>query len=163
MLACKRTALIVVGLILLSLAFLLAGYNLWYDHRAADNVCDALGALRKKVYQHDNFVVSDSLKIPDYIMYPDMNMPTVEFDNRQYIGILKISSVSLELPVLNQWNNNDMQIAPCRYAGSIYKNNLVIAAHNYRSHFGRLKEVAIRDDVSFTDSAGNVFFTRWPI
>ena len=34
--------------------------------------------------------------------------------------------------------------------------DLVIAAHNYRNHFGRLKELAVGDSVTFTDMEGIV-------
>ena len=50
-----------------------------------------------------------------------------------------------------------MKIAPCLYAGSIYRNDAVIAAHNYTSHFGRLAELSPGDLVQFTDVDGNVF------
>lgn len=50
-----------------------------------------------------------------------------------------------------------LKIAPCRYAGSAYLNNLVIAAHNYERHFGGLKRLTVGDAVRFTDVDGNVF------
>ena len=36
-------------------------------------------------------------------------------------------------------------------------NNMVIAAHDYYSHFGRLKSMSQGDEVIFTDMDGNVF------
>ena len=33
----------------------------------------------------------------------------------------------------------------------------VIAAHNYKTHFGRLKELRPGDEVRFTDTEGNAF------
>lgn len=44
-----------------------------------------------------------------------------------------------------------------RYWGSAYRDDLVIAAHNYTRHFGSLKNVSVGDDVRFTDVDGNVF------
>ena len=63
----------------------------------------------------------------------------------------------MELPVISEWSSSDLNVAPCRYAGSAYSNNLVIAAHNYRSHFGRLDNLSPGDEVVFTDVDGNVF------
>ena len=37
---------------------------------------------------------------------------------------------------------------------------MVIAAHNYRSHFGRLKDLPQGEEVIFTDMDGNVFRYR---
>ena len=48
------------------------------------------------------------------------------------------------------------QIAPCRQFGSSRTDNLVIAAHNYDTHFGKLKELSKGDTVIFTDMEGIV-------
>ena len=34
--------------------------------------------------------------------------------------------------------------------------NLVLLAHNYETHFGRLRELQPGDEIDFTDTAGNV-------
>ena len=55
------------------------------------------------------------------------------------------------------WSYPKLKIAPCRYSGSAYTGNLVIAAHNYRTHFGLLESLAPGAQVKFTDVEGNVF------
>ena len=35
--------------------------------------------------------------------------------------------------------------------------NLIIAGHNYRGHFGSLNQLTLGDMVQLTDAAGNVF------
>ena len=50
-----------------------------------------------------------------------------------------------------------MKIAPCRYTGSAYQDDLIIAAHNYNSHFGNLKNLREGDTATLTDMDGNVF------
>ena len=62
----------------------------------------------------------------------------------------------LKLPVMSKWDYTRLQIAPCRQFGSSRTDDLVIAAHNYRNHFGRLKELAVGDSVAFTDMEGIV-------
>ncbi len=94
---------------------------------------------------------------PDYVLNPDMEMPTLEVGGQEYIGTLKIPALGLALPVLNQWSYPNLKIAPCRYTGSAYQDNLVIAAHNYTRHFGGLKNVSVGDEVLFTDADGNAF------
>lgn len=95
--------------------------------------------------------------IPDYILNPEMDMPEEEVDGQKYIGVLKIPVLSLELPVISEWSYPSLRIAPCRYAGSAYLNSMVIAAHNYYSHFGYLKDLSPGDEVTFTDVDGNIF------
>ena len=68
-----------------------------------------------------------------------------------YIGVLSIPSLELELPVISQWDYPALKVAPCRYSGSLYQDNLIICAHNYASHFGKLKELQPGDIVLFTD------------
>ena len=95
--------------------------------------------------------------IPDYILNPDMEMPTIEIDGNLYIGTLFFPALDLELPVMSSWSYPGLKIAPCLYSGSIYKKDAVIAAHNYVSHFGRLSELSQGDVAYFTDVDGNVF------
>ena len=101
--------------------------------------------------------LSDEFEIPDYMLNPKMEMPVVRSNGQDYIGVLEIPSLGLELPIISEWNYARLKKAPCRYAGSAYLDNLVIAAHNYKTHFGRLKELSSGDPVIFTDAEGNRF------
>ena len=97
------------------------------------------------------------LYVPDYILNPDMDMPTAKIDGNLYIGTICFPSLGLELPVMSSWSYPDLKIAPCLFYGSIYTGNAVICAHNYKSHFGRMTELITGDPVLFTDADGNVF------
>ena len=94
---------------------------------------------------------------PEYALFPEMEMPTVELDGYAYIGTLRIPELGLELPVVSDWSYPQLKKAPCRFAGSAYQNNLILIAHNYVSHFGNLKKLLPGAEVTFTDMAGNVF------
>ena len=78
-------------------------------------------------------------------------------NSMDYIGVLDIPALSLTLPVLKEWDYPSLNVAPCRYAGSVYADGFVIAAHNYDSHFGRIGSLSTGDSVRFTDIDGNVF------
>lgn len=80
--------------------------------------------------------------------------PTVEIDGLSYVGTISIPAIDRELPVLTQWNAADAQKAPCRYTGSVLTDDLIIAGHNYTSHFGRLDRLKPGDEVIFTNAAG---------
>ena len=71
-------------------------------------------------------------------------------------GYLAIPSVDLELTVFDTWNDSLLGKGACRYYGSYYTNDMIIAGHNYRSLFGKLFKVDIRDSVFFTDMDGNI-------
>lgn len=102
----------------------------------------------------------NEVEIPDYILNPEMEMPEVRIDGWDYIGILEIPGLDLSLPVISQWRYPALKMAPCRYLGSAYTNDLIIAAHNYSSHFGRLKTLAAGSLINFTDVDGNFFTYR---
>lgn len=146
----RGTILIVFGVLLIFAAVGLVSYNLWDDKRAAESISNIMSSLENIGDNHSN-------AIPDYILNPEMDMPTVEIDGYKYIGTVEIPALDLKLPVMDSWSYPKMKIAPCRYTGSAYLNNMVICAHNYTSHFGRLRNVHLGDEVVFTDVADNVF------
>ena len=104
----------------------------------------------------ENTITTEKV-IPDYILNPDMDMPTIEIGGNLYVGALLFPALDLELPVMSDWSYPGLKISPCMYSGSIYDGNAVIAAHNYVSHFGRLSELGLGDVVCFTDMDGNIF------
>ena len=81
----------------------------------------------------------------------ETTMPTVKIDNYESIGVLSIPALELELPVLTDWSYAKLKKAPCHYYGSYYDADFVIAAHNYKSHFGRLSQLQPGDVFVFTD------------
>lgn len=160
----RGSILIFMGLLLLAAALFLTSYNLYDDYRASRSSIHAAEQLRKGIPGRG--IDSDAFgnpggdrdnEIPDYILNPDMDMPVKNIDGQDYIGILSIPSLGLELPVISEWSYSRLKIAPCRYSGSAYSGNLIIAAHNYRSHFGSLRNLEEGSDVIFTDVDGNIF------
>lgn len=145
----KSSILISIGLLLIAAALLLTAYNLYDAHRAAQSV--------RKINEQLSFSPPETVIIPDYILNPEMEMPVEIIDGNSYIGVLQIPSFDLELPVLSSWSYPNLKIAPCRYEGSAYLKNLIIAAHNYNSHFGRLKDLAPGDKIYFSDMDLNLF------
>lgn len=73
---------------------------------------------------------------------------------------MNIPKLNLDLPVLANWDYEKLKIAPCHHFGATGTNDLVIAAHNSEAHFGRLHELAIGDEVLFTDVEKQVFRYR---
>ena len=88
---------------------------------------------------------------------PNRPMPVIEAEGQAYIGLLEIPALSRTLPVLADWSEAALETAPCRYQGSLYLGDLIIAGHNYRSHFGPLQRLESGDQVYFTDCGGERF------
>lgn len=166
----KRTALLTSGIILIILALCLVGYNLWTQSHAGDTAQDALDSLKEvaPVATSDSTVPTDEgfvedelllpeLSVPDYVLDSGVEMTEQEIDGVPYIGYLEIPALELELPVISTSTYPYLRIAPCRFYGSVYMDNMVIGAHNYSTHFGDIHTLQKGDLVTFTDMDGNVF------
>lgn len=152
------------GLILVTAAVLLLVYNLWDGHRARESeeaiLAEYLQENKKASESPDASDKEDKQNIPDYLLNPDMDMPEYTLKSLgdvACIGILEIPALDLELPVISSCSYSSLRLAPCRYSGSAYKGDLVIAAHNYQSHFGGLRTLPEGSEVFFTDAVGNRF------
>lgn len=153
----------ITGLLLFAAALALSVYNLWDGYRAEQSREKLLEEYRDKsqnISDEGEQAEESDGQIPDYQLNPEMEMPEItleDLDGAACIGVLEIPEIDLKLPVLSEWSYPLLKKAPCRYSGSAYLDNLVIAAHNYRTHFGKLKELETGDEVIFTDAAGNRF------
>jgi len=81
--------------------------------------------------------------------------PVFDIDGIEYPAVMKIPALDIGLPVRNELTMSDLKEAPCRYSGSIKGNDIIIAAHNYDSHFGRIHSLTAGDEVILTDAYGN--------
>ena len=142
----------ITGIILLTAAFGLTANNYYEDYQANKNAAKAVEKLAEVIHKED----TDQL----YKMNPDIEMPVKIINGIKYIGILELPKLSLQLPVMSHWSYDGLKIAPGRYQGSVYKRNIIIAGHNYRSHFSRLKTLDIGSTIYFTDVEGNKFKYR---
>jgi len=151
----------ITGLLLFAAALALSVYNLWDGYRAEQSREKLLEEYRDKnqnISDEGEQAEESDGQIPDYQLNPEMpEVMLEELDGAACIGVLEIPAIDLKLPVLSEWSYPLLKKAPCRYSGSAYLDNLVIAAHNYRTHFGKLKELETGDEVIFTDAAGNRF------
>ena len=147
-------AMIIAGVLAVAAGLGLGVYDLWDDYRAgvqADAVLDVIVRYREE----------DLNKAPESspasALTPDREMPVLEIEGKRYIGTVAIPAIDIELPVQESWSLPLLKTAPCRYMGSVYQGNMIVCAHNYATHFGRLKNLLPGDEVIFTDVEGNVF------
>ena len=154
----KYKVMLGAGLLLIAAALALAAYNVIDAQRAARSAAQALEALSQTTAVSAAEPEEASAdNAPAYLADPEMPMPTVSFDGNDYIGRVDVPSLGLSLPVISEWSYPRLKIAPCRYTGSAYLDNLIIAAHNYSSYFGNLNRLNTGDTVTFTDVDGNQF------
>ena len=146
-----------IGKVCLLSALLLHLYNIYDNMNQDQNQKQILEQYTQETnHQQD----TSFIQIPDYQLNPEMEMPEVSIPGLEEagcIGIIEIPSINIKLPVLSTWSYSLLKKAPCRYTGSIYLDNMVIAAHNSDAHFKKISNLQEGDIVTFTDAVGNVF------
>ena len=75
------------------------------------------------------------------------------------IGMIKIESLNINYPILSNYSNELLKIAPCRISGPLpnQKGNLCIAAHNYNNStfFSNIALLQSSDKITIYDASGN--------
>lgn len=148
-------SLIILGLLLIATALFLTCKNIWDISKAGADSNSVLDKLVPII--EDATGPSAEEEVPDYILNPEMDMPVKVIDGVEYIGTISIEKTGVTLPIALELNRKNLKTSPCRYKGSAYKDDLIIAAHNYPSHFGKIKYLEIGDAVVIKDMDGNEF------
>lgn len=147
----------VLGALLILASLGLLAYNKWDAARADKAAQTALGELENTLTK----TIEEKNKADEVVLQPELDpdqpMTEVELDGWNYIGYLSIPSIGLNLPVMSEWSYAGLKIAPGRYSGSTYADNMVVCAHNYAKHFSPIKWLAEGAEVYFTDMDG----MRW--
>ena len=90
----------------------------------------------------------------EYKIQLSEKQPVAKIDGFSYLGFLSIPVLNLNLPVLFSRDQESLEIGPCRHFGSCRSGDLVLAGHNYNSHFGRIHTLKAGDLIVFTDIFG---------
>ena len=156
----------IMGLLLTAAALSLTGYNLWGEYQAERNADQALVQVAEAMPEtepeeeseaQEAESESEKMEIPEFVHNPQMEMPEKVIDGQIYIGVVEIPPLSLKLPVIRDWSDERLKIAPCRYVGSVYTGDLIISGHSYKKHFRYIRKLVEGDLVIFTDMDGNRF------
>ena len=145
-----------LGVICILSAIGFVAYNRWEDKNAEEIAQDLLEDVQSMIEttQPELPLPDDTVNLPGETEKIPAEMATVEVGGYDCIGILSVPVLDLELPVLTDWSYAKLKKAPCHYYGTYYEKDFVIAAHNYKSHFGRLSQLQAGDIVIFTDVNG---------
>lgn len=140
------------GLVLLACAAALTFVNIRRQNEAGEEAIFLIRSISDSVQSGEEMLVPETVGEPA----ETRPMPSCDIDGNLYVGILQIPKLGLELPVMNDWSETKLQLAPCRYTGSVYTEDMVICAHNYSTHFGRLPELSVGDEILFFGADGQL-------
>lgn len=143
-------AFMLMGVVFIGFAMGLLIYNNYESRKAQESSDVLMESIRLSIVEAE---YEEEITDPF-----DEEMKIKEIDGYGYIGYLSIPALQLDLPVMSEWDYGRLKISPCRYYGSTKTDNLVIAAHNYRFHFGYLGHLKPGDTVVFTDMESEVSY-----
>lgn len=138
--------MLVIGVMLL----LLAGG--WYTVNILED--RAVGEYTVQIL--DNMDISEE---SDIVVDGD-EKPVIKVDEEAFCGRVIIEKLGVELPVFQEWNYKKLKKAPCRYSGSVETQDMIIAAHNYKSHFGKINALQDGDELVFIDVFGMSYYFK---
>lgn len=140
-----KVFLTLVGVLIIFSSGGVMGYNIW-DSSRADNIAEqtTLTLYEQIENYEEHYEEADIANAPQLI----------KMDNELYVGILRIPSLAVELPINNEWNDERLKASPCRYTGDI-TGSMIVCAHNYKTHFGEISTLSQGDKLVITDATGN--------
>ena len=143
------TIYVIFGLVLICSALSLFFYNNYQEQQFYKETENVLSALESK--ELNNEVINEKINEQTN----DSDELTIDVNGYEYIGFIEIPKIEIKLPVLSEWDYVRLKIAPCRQFGSISTDDIVIAGHNYKKHFGNLLSLGIGDEIILTDTSKN--------
>lgn len=149
-----------LGCIMIAASMALLLYNRQEQDQAAAASEEAIPKVVEVIRQRsrqETEPVDPEATLPEPTAEPERVMSVVDIDGHGYIGFVSIPALELELPVMTDWTYPQLKIAPCRYSGSVYTEDLVIMAHNFAKHFGYLNKLKVGNTVLFTDMDAQVW------
>ena len=142
---------IFIGSLLIIGSIILLAYNNYQEINASKKSKIALDIIKNNI---DTTNETDTITTGELIFNENKEMETTNVLGYDYLGTITIPTLNLELPVMSEYNYELLNIAPCRYYGSIYTNDLIICAHSYKTHFKYLNKLNQKDIVIFRDING---------
>lgn len=154
--------LVILGCCCLIAAAALYSYNRWVSAQAASKSAELTSLLQKSITSDpeigglDPFLQNDLSASSSASEASSAAMKTVNIQGYDLAGVISIRDIGIELPVIAEWSYPALKVAPCRYSGTP-DGQMILLAHNYPEHFGRLKDLAAGSKITFTSAAGKTY------
>jgi len=147
----KGRILMFAGGVFVLAALVLTLYNVHLENTAKRFSAEVLSLI-----DSEDISVNEN-NLPDYMVNPYMDMPIKKIEGKDFVGIISIPAIDMNLPVMAECDSDNLKASPCVYKGTPYKNDLIIAGHDYKTHFGPINDLDQGDIITFMDMDGNVF------
>lgn len=157
--------LMVTGSLLLLLSSGIKVYSLVEDYLAGHRAKLVLEQAREVLSSVPRFTDPDPAALVDEVKsdsvpaesnVPIPTDPVLRQPDYDTVGVLTITQLGLELPILSECTGSLLKVSVCKYQGAAQDKpeRLIVAGHNYKSHFGNLAKLTLGSKVRFTNHDG---------
>lgn len=87
----------------------------------------------------------------------DPEMPALEINGEDFIGLLEIPAYGLKLPIGSMWDKETVLSYPCRFYGSAYDGSLIIGGYDQSGQFDFFDRIQTGTAIAITDMTGSTF------
>ena len=95
-----------VGLLLIAAALLLTVYNIRESDRAGAESEEMVVRMESLTADLPERLETEKKElVPEYKKNPEMEMPTVEVNGQECVGMIEIPALGLKLPVISEWSD----------------------------------------------------------
>jgi len=128
----KGRFFIAAGALMFAAAVILIIFNITQDKKSGERAQKVLGELEAKISVEAAEIETETPTLENdlfakYEPTESKEEAFAEIDGEMYVGIISIPKLGIKLPVMSNWNYDNLKISPCRYSGTAYDGNLIIA------------------------------------
>lgn len=136
---------VLVGVILLAVAIGLSLFSTWEKAEQRRFLSEATQKMQVLLSDAEAGVPGDQ---------SGEDMPRLEINGRDYIGLLELPEQSIVLPVAADWDTGLFPFRPACYSGTLHGGTLFIGGSNSDICFAFIGQLDAGDRVNFTDVQG---------
>ena len=89
--------------------------------------------------------------------YSDARMPVLQVDGVDYVCLIEVPELGVQLPVRNVWDTKDLSHGPCRYWGSIYDGSFILGGSYLEGQFDFCSRLDLGQRIVIRDMLGAEF------
>lgn len=140
------------GILLLSISLTMGGSAIYKDKQAKIQCTQMVSMLKSRMTAPEGGASS-----ADSLMAEASSKEETRhaLEGEEFAGILTIPELEKELPIASNFRYDILKVYPCLYGQEYLEpNQMLIAAHSYKSHFGDIDKLTPGSQISFIDLSG---------